>query len=336
MAGKIKQEVSCRLQDLQSERDIKSLIDGLPSYVLLIDEDHCIVIANKATEKSLGKISEEIQGGYCPAIVHGMNEPFPGCPLEESVVKKKSVIRELYDEKTKRWMSSAIYPSWLKTTEGKRVYFHTVSDITEHKQLERQAQISFQRLETAFHSLIGTLALTVETRDPYTASHQRKVAELSCVIAREMGLSEDKIESLNMAATVHDVGKIYVPSEILNKPGKLTDLEFDLIKTHVDAGYNILKDIEFRDPVAEMVRQHHERLDGSGYPQGLKDGKILQCAKIMAVADVVEAMSTDRPYRPALGIDIAIEEVEKNKGKFYDPAVVDTCVKLFREKSFKF
>jgi putative nucleotidyltransferase with HDIG domain len=162
------------------------------------------------------------------------------------------------------------------------------------------------------------------------------VSQLSRAIAQEMGLDRERIDGLRLGASIHDIGKIYLPAEILSKPVKLTDLEYELVKSHTQVGYDILKGIEFPWPVAEMAYQHHERLDGSGYPQGLKDDEICLEARIAAVADVVEAISGYRPYRPALGIDAALEEITKHRGVLYDPVVVDTCLKLFREKSFDF
>ena len=159
---------------------------------------------------------------------------------------------------------------------------------------------------------------------------------LACAIAREMDLNKEVIEEIRVAGTLHDIGKMYVPSEILTKPGRLTEPEFNMIKTHPEAGYDILKMIEFPWPVAPVVLQHHERIDGSGYPSGLSAKDIRPEARILAVADVVEAMSSHRPYRPARGIDKALEEVSQNRGILYDPAVVDTCLKLFAEERFKF
>ncbi|MFO7558212.1 MAG: response regulator [Desulfobacterales bacterium] len=188
-------------------------------------------------------------------------------------------------------------------------------------------------------NLSGTIQVivsTVEHRDPYTSGHQQRVADLARAIAREMRLSEDIIEGIHMAGLIHDLGKIAIPSEILSKPVRLTDLEFALIKTHPQVGYDILKDIKFPWPVAEITYQHHERIDGSGYPRGLKGENILHEARIMAVADVVEAMASHRPYRPALGINAALEEILKNKGKSYDLHVADACLEVFRKGEFKF
>lgn len=197
-------------------------------------------------------------------------------------------------------------------------------------QHEHHAEILQKSLEDALRAI----AYTVEMRDPYTAGHERRVGLLAVEIAREMNLSEEKIHGIHLAASVHDLGKIQIPAEILAKPGKLGDIEFMLMKTHSQAGYDILKDVKFPWPIADIVWQHHERLDGSGYPRGLKDGEILLESRIMAVADVVEAMASHRPYRPALGIETALKEIERGRGSAYDPAVADACLKLFREERF--
>lgn len=199
-------------------------------------------------------------------------------------------------------------------------------------QHEHHAEILQKSLEDALHAI----AYTVEMRDPYTAGHERRVGTLAVAIAQEMGLAEEKIHGIHLAASVHDLGKIQIPAEILAKPGRLSDIEFMLIKTHPQAGYDILKDVEFPWPIADIVRQHHERLDGTGYPHGLSDGSILLESRIMAVADVVEAMASHRPYRAALGIEVALKEIERGKGSAYDPAVADACLKLFREGRFSF
>jgi len=190
-------------------------------------------------------------------------------------------------------------------------------------------------LQKAMDGIIEAMGLTVEIRDPYTAGHQTRVAGIAHAIAIEMGLSKHEIEGVRIAGVLHDIGKMAVPAEILSKPGKITKNEFEMIKSHSQIGYNILKKIDFPWPIAQIVYQHHERMDGSGYPQGLSGEDILLEARIMAVADVVEAMASHRPYRPALGIDIALEEIEKNKDVVYDPEVVDACLKIFKEEKFK-
>ena len=191
-------------------------------------------------------------------------------------------------------------------------------------------------LRKSLEESIQAIADTVEMRDPYTAGHQQRVAKLAAAIASDMGISKDEIHGIQLAAEIHDLGKIRVPAEILSKPGKLTDIEFMLIKAHAQAGYDILKGIAFPWPIAKIVLQHHERLDGSGYPQGLKGDEILLGSRILAVADVAEAMASHRPYRPSMGIDAALAEIESGRGTIFDPMVVDACLKLFREGWFAF
>jgi PAS domain S-box-containing protein/putative nucleotidyltransferase with HDIG domain len=195
---------------------------------------------------------------------------------------------------------------------------------------------SAERLKRSMEGTIAAMAATVDMRDPYTAGHQRRVAELAVAIARKLNLSEDEIHGIRLAGIVHDLGKLTVPAEILSKPSRLTSLEYELIKTHAEAGYSILKEIDFPWPIAQIVYQHHERLDGSGYPRGLKDSDILIGAKILAVADTIEAMASHRPYRPGLGIEKALEEISANRGSSYDVAVADACVQLFRDNQFAF
>jgi len=201
---------------------------------------------------------------------------------------------------------------------------------------EKERKQTFAKLQKSLEGTINALASAMGKRDPYSAGHQRRVAKLARAIAEEMGLSKDETHGIRVAGRIHDIGKISVPAEILVRPGRLTDIEFSIIKTHAQVGYDILKDIEFPWPVAEIVLQHHERMDGSGYPQGLSGKKIILGARIMAVADVVEAMSSHRPYRPALGIDKALEEISQNRGILYDTRVVDACLKLFKENRFGF
>ena len=183
---------------------------------------------------------------------------------------------------------------------------------------------------------VQSIALIVEAKDPYTSGHQERVSHLAEAIAKEMGLTADQQDFVGTAAIIHDLGKISIPSEILSKPTKLSELEFNLIKIHSMSGYNILRDIDFPWPVADVILQHHERMDGSGYPQHLQGEAILLEARILAVADVVEAISSHRPYRSALGISFALDDISKSKGILYDANVVDTCLKLFREKNFAF
>jgi PAS domain S-box-containing protein len=213
-----------------------------------------------------------------------------------------------------------------QTQEGNTPFYDGfVRDVTDRKE-------SVEHLREAFAGTVSAIALLVEAKDPYTAGHQRRVADIACAIALEMGLSQERIEGILMAGTMHDIGKVSIPAEILSSPRRLTALEFSLIKTHAQSGYDILKDIKFSWPIARMVQEHHERMDGSGYPQGLKGIDILLESRILAVADVVEAMATHRPYRAALGVDLALREITENRGVLFDTEAVDACLRLFREK----
>jgi PAS domain S-box-containing protein len=224
----------------------------------------------------------------------------------------------------------------VKDEQGKILYLEgLIEDITVRKHAEEQLHKTLNRLKKAVGTTITVLGTASETRDPYTAGHQKRVADLARTIATEMGLSYDKIEGIRMAGSIHDIGKLSIPAEILSKPTKLTNIEFSLIKGHPQIGYEMLKNVESPWPLAEIVYQHHERMNGSGYPRNLKGDDIIIEARIMAVADVVEAMASHRPYRPGLGIEAALEEIEKNKGILYDDVVADACLKLFREKGYK-
>lgn len=203
-------------------------------------------------------------------------------------------------------------------------------EIAQRKLAEENLRHSFERLETVLEQTAIALASAVEKRDPYTAGHQKRVAQLACAISREMGFSEEEVRGVNVAGILHDIGKICVPAEILSKPAPLNDLEYAMIKSHCQAGYDILQGIHFSWPVAEIVMQHHERIDGSGYPQGLKGDEILLESKILGVADVVESVASHRPYRPSLGSEKAINEIEKNSGILYDHDVVNACVEVFQ------
>jgi PAS domain S-box-containing protein len=219
--------------------------------------------------------------------------------------------------------------------KGKPATLNFLNNITERRKSEEELKQTLESLRKSIGATIQTMVSAVEMRDPYTAGHQLRVADLACSIAAEIGLPQDKIDGIRMAGSIHDIGKLSIPAEILSKPTKLTDIEFSLIKEHSRSGYEMLKDVESPWPLAQIVYQHHERMNGSGYPRNLKGKEILIEARIMAVADVVEAIASHRPYRPGLGIEVALEEIEKNKGIFYDDAVADACLRLFREKGYQ-
>lgn len=265
-----------------------------------------------------------------------------GIATVEKVLKKETglpiiVLTGLDDiEKIKGALYEGIQDYLIKGQFDGRILVKSIVFSIERKKSEEEIKNSYQKLQKTLKSTIDTLASIVEIRDPYTSGHQKKVTTLSIAIAEELGLSNDKIEAISTAAIIHDIGKINIPPSILARPGKISDLEYTMIKTHPQLGYEMIKGIEFPWPIADIILQHHERLNSSGYPNGLKDKDILLEAKIIAVSDVVEAMSSYRPYRPALGIGEALKEIKKNKGKFYDPGVVDVCIRLFKKKGFKF
>jgi putative two-component system response regulator len=206
----------------------------------------------------------------------------------------------------------------------------------ERKNAEKELKLSIERFSRALSDTVKAMAMAVEIRDPYTAGHQRRGAGLARAIALEMRLDPKQIEGVQLACMIHDIGKISIPSEILSKPCLLSSLEISLIKVHPQVGYDILKEIDFPWPIAQAVLQHHERIDGSGYPEGLKNNEIILEARILAVADVVEAISSHRPYRPAFGINEAISEIDRKQGILYDSAVVKSCLKLFQDKNYSF
>ena len=242
---------------------------------------------------------------------------------EISIVRKNGEIRHLHVFRKEIFWN------------GKKQSQVICQDITLRRQAEEKLKEILKSLRKSIKTTIQVLGTASEARDPYTAGHQKGVADLARAIATEMGLPNDTIEGIRMAGSIHDIGKLSVPTEILSKPTKLTNIEFSLIKEHSQSGCEMLKDVESPWPLAQIVYQHHERMDGSGYPRNLKGDEIIMEARIMAVADVMEAMSSHRPYRPSLGIDAALVEIEKNKGTQYDNTVADACLRLFREKGYQ-
>jgi PAS domain S-box-containing protein/putative nucleotidyltransferase with HDIG domain len=321
----------------KSEKKYRDLYDFLPIPVYEMDLEANISSANKAMFKAFGYKEEDIEKGLNARHI---------LASEDDDKSEETIQRLLSEEKTEgaeytlKRKDGSLFPaiiiSSISTLWGKpRDIRGVVVDITERKLFERELNKTAEKLRKNLIGTMQTLSLTIETRDPYTSGHQKAVSKLARSIAQEIGLSADTIDNIRMAGAIHDIGKMAVPAEILSKPGRLTNIEMSLIRTHAESGYNILKDAELPYPIAEITLQHHERMDGSGYPQGLKGDQILLEARIICVADVVEAISSHRPYRAALGIDIALEEIEKNKGLFYDVQVADACLKLFREKGYK-
>lgn len=236
-------------------------------------------------------------------------------------------------EKT-RWVHTRADPEFAADGTLRRIV-GTVQDISERKRAEDEIRHYTSQLEQAMRGTIGVINAIGEVRDPYTHGHERRVGEIAAAIGAEMGLDTNRVEGIRIAGYMHDVGKIGVPAEILSKPSKLSRIEYELVKSHAERGYEILKSFEFPWPVADFAWQHHERLDGSGYPRGLKGDAILLDARILAIADVVEAMSSHRPYRPGLGIEPALAEISKGAGTLYDPQAVAACLRLFHDKGYR-
>ena len=317
---------------------IETLIETIPSPVFYKDVSGRYLGYNQAFQEFCGKRRDEAVGKY----VYEMG-------TQEIIAKHAEM-----DQKLLTQLGTQMYEGQVISADGseKEVIFHKASfldasgkvggligiimDITALKRGEAALIEGYEKLKRTLSKTVQALSALVERKDPYTSGHQRRVGQLAEAISQEMGLSHERPEGMQVLGLLHDIGKVAVPAEILSKPTKLNRAEFDLIKEHPQVGYDILKDLEFPWPIATAVLQHHERLDGSGYPQGLSGPDICLCARILAVADVVEAMASFRPYRPARGIDLAVEEITRNKGLLYDPQVVDACVKLFAEKEFTF
>lgn len=340
------QDITERLQSEEAihekEQQIRLLLDSTAEAIYGVDLDGNCTFANAVCLRSFGydDVSELI-GKNMHALIHhtradGSPYPEKECHIYEAF--RTGVATHADDEVMWRKDGSSFPVSyWTHAiTKNDQITGSVVTflDITEQLQARDSLKISHAQLKASLEGTISTIAKIVDARDPYTAGHQTRVADLASNIAREMRVDEKLIEGIFLGAKIHDIGKINVPAELLSKPTKLTNTEYMLIQSHSKVGYDILKDIEFPWPVAEIAYQHHERMDGSGYPQGLKGEEIILEARIVAVADVVEAMASHRPYRPGLGIDKAMDEIMKNRGNFYDPQVVDACLRLFKEKGY--
>jgi PAS domain S-box-containing protein len=314
----------------ESEEKYRTVFENTGTAMIIIEEDMTISVANRQVEQLSGYSKEEIENKMkwtelvIPEDLEKMKEYhlLRRKEKESTPTSYEFSLRDKLGEIKNIWLNVGMIPGTKKSVAS-------LTDITARKTYEG-------KLKKSIEDVIYTIGKITETRDPYTSGHQLKVSKLSTAIAQEMKLSPDKIEGIRIASLVHDIGKISIPSEILSKPSKLSEIEYRLIKNHSQIGHDILKSIEFYWPIAQIVLQHQERLNGSGYPQGLKGDDTLLEAKIIAVADVIEAMSSHRPYRPALGINKALEEIFINRGILYVPEVVDACIKLFKEKDFKF
>ena len=328
-----KQKVGKALRE--SEERYRTLFEGSRDAIYITSGDNRSVEFNQATLDLFGYTRAEI-------MKMKLREVFlnPGDLRSlEREIRDKGYVKD-YEVKFRR--SDGEQMTCLITSTGRLAndgsiaeYQNIVRDITKQNQQQRRLHETLAMLRKNLDGVIQCVNLVLEKKDPYTVGHQRRTTDLACTIAQEMGLSGSQRDAIRMAGIIHDIGKISIPTEILIKPGRLTETEFSLLKAHPRVGYDILSEIEWLHPIAEIVLQHHERMDGSGYPQGLSGEDILLEARILGVADVVESMGSFRPYRPALGIDIAMEEISNNKGILYDTDVVDSCLRVFREKGFE-
>ncbi|MHB1459303.1 MAG: PAS domain S-box protein, partial [Armatimonadota bacterium] len=340
-----KKVIQCNIRDIterkkfesalqQSEALFKKLFEDDSAVKLLIDPvTSKIIDANKAAAKYYGWPQDRLKQMMMEEI-----DVLPPEELRQEFEKLRTEGKVCFELRHKRADGSIrdveIFVSDIET-QGGRFNHAIIHDITDRKQAESALRIALDRLQKVTGSVIDVIVMAVESRDPYTSGHQKRVSDLAQAIAVEMGLPPEQVEGIRLAGLVHDLGKISIPAEILSTPRKLSELEYNLIKTHSQHGYNILKDVDFDWPVAQIVYQHHERMDGSGYPRGLKGDDIIMEARIIAIADVVEAMASHRPYRPCLGIDLALDEITSKKGILYDSTVVDICYKLFHKQGYE-
>ena len=315
----------------QEKEVLQTILDNIPVMIAYLDREGSYQWINRCWQSTLGwSIMEVMQ-----TDVHA--ELYPDPEYRKYVADFIASSASTWgDFQTRARNERLLDTAWINVPLAEGSNLGIGIDISERKQAEGKLAKSYESLKKTFSDAIDTMVKIVEMRDPYTAGHQQRVARLAFAIATEMKLEDTRIDQLKIAAVIHDIGKMNVPSDILSKPGRLSDIEFGLIKTHAQNGYDIMKGMDFPCSVAQAVLQHHERLDGSGYPGGLKGKDILLEAKILAVADVIEAMYSYRPYRPAMGIDKALEEISNGRGKLYDPDVVDACLELFKTGRFEF
>ncbi|HEY4662465.1 MAG TPA: HD domain-containing phosphohydrolase [Candidatus Humimicrobiaceae bacterium] len=313
----------------QSEQEKSAILNSLEQPILYRNKEMKILWTNKAAKEIFNLDLKNIKDHKCYEILHNRNKPIKDCPVTKAIKTGKFQKNEIAtpDKKIYLVIGYPVKNGAGNTTNAIEIFI----DLTDIRESEKLLKESYGKIEVIQEEIIKTLSSIIELRDPYTSGHQQKVAYIAASIAIEMGLDKDTIRGINTAAIIHDIGKINIPASILTKPGKITELEYDMIKTHSETGYNMLKNIDFPWPIAKIVLQHHERLDGSGYPQGLKDKNIILEDKILAVADVLEAMTSHRPYRPALELDLAIKELEENKGILYDSGIVDICITLIKK-----
>jgi PAS domain S-box-containing protein/putative nucleotidyltransferase with HDIG domain len=318
----------------ESEEKYRTLVENA-SESILIAQDGRLKFVNRMASDISGYSEQEL----CSRPFLEFIQPDDRDMVEQYYMKRlkgngappRYAFRLIHKDGSIRWIEiDAVLIVW----EGKPATLNFLIDITQRKKTDAVLHETLLGLRNALNGIIQVVSAVSERRDPYTAGHQRRVADLAQAIAQDLGLAPDQVEGIRVAGVIHDIGKMSIPAEILSKPAQLSEIEYQMIQSHAQVGHDILGEVKFAWPIAKMILQHHERMDGSGYPQGLKRDDILLESRILAVSDVVEAMASHRPYRPALGIEAALKEIENNKGLLYDPAVVSACLALFRGKGY--
>ena len=309
---KNREELNYAREELREEGKKAGTIEAV--YKLAVDNNSAIWLKDQATVEIYEQDGICLSLGFLTIVSKEME-------AEDELKKHHDQLEEIVHE---------------RTAALTRLNDQLKREIAERKLAEEKLQRSYAKLQENLDEIVHAMSLTAEKRDPYTAGHQKRTTELALALAEEMGLSEHQIKGVQMAGLIHDMGKISIPAEILSKPGKLNEVEFQLVRRHPQVAFEILKKIDFPWPVDLIVLQHHEKMNCSGYPQGLAGAEILLEARILCVADVVESIDSHRPYRPSLGIDKALEEISKNRGILYDQDVVDACLRLFKEKNFRY
>lgn len=320
-----------------NERRYRGLFEGGSESLLVMDSNSYVLEdANHAAERMLGYRLDELLVLSMDQLFVNAEQLFNSIGATDNMAQQHLVL----EPQQVRCKNGGTVPVEISLGHfdqlGQHKIIVSMRDITERLEAEADRKHHHEQLRQSLIQTIEVMAITIEKRDPYTAGHQKRVAHLASAIAKKMGLPQEQIDGLHLGGMIHDIGKIYVPAEILNRPGSLSEVEKAMINSHPKVGFDIVKNVDFNWPVSTMVMQHHERIDGSGYPEGLSGDDIFMEARIIAVADVIEAMASHRPYRPALGIDAALEEIKRNKGKLYDAAVSDAALVLFSEDGFEF
>lgn len=346
----LKQEISKRekleVSLKRSEKTLRSYIKKAPIGIFVVSAQGRYIEANMMACQMMGRTKKEVLGlSLTDYLVPDQAEKGYADFLE---LQDKGTLSAEY--KVRKKDGQEYWINLFGTKIDANCYLAFCIDISASKLagenleqlshdlnvLTKELEVKNEKLYLRLQQTINTISKIGEMKDAYTAGHQRKVSLLACAIAKEMKLSDDVIYNISIGALIHDIGKVQIPSDILNKPGKISDLEYQILQSHVEYSYEIVREIDFPQQIIEMIHQHHERLDGSGYPQKLMGEQIITESRILAVADVVEAMMSHRPYRTALGIDAAIDEITMHRGEKYDSKVVDACIRLFRERGFSF